>query len=207
MPRHLRSKPEAEDWPSNGRRHQWRIGRTPRNGGVRSLTEGRGRVKYRLPRARRGCGFKVFAAAVSVPVRSSAARAAHREQSSLLRLFRASDACEKRARPPCLYATNIEPCAKAFARKPHRNNWPETNVGASFARDAPRGRRSISQAQPILRLALHRLASSSICWQKRRRLPNDGASLSVGKVATVPQCCQELSATPAAMVDHPPATA
>ncbi|MNH32741.1 hypothetical protein D3C79_932050 [compost metagenome] len=34
-----------------------------------------------------------------------------------------------------------------------------------------------------------------------------GASLTVGKVATVPQCCQELSASPAAMVDHPPATA
>jgi hypothetical protein len=41
---------------------------------------------------------------------------------------------------------DIESCAKAFARKPHRQNWPETNVGASFARDAPRGRRSIAQA-------------------------------------------------------------
>ncbi|RRV60856.1 hypothetical protein EGJ15_20035, partial [Pseudomonas sp. p99-361] len=26
-------------------------------------------------------------------------------------------------------------CTKAFARKSHRNNWPETNVGASAARD------------------------------------------------------------------------
>jgi len=32
---------------------------------------------------------------------------------------------------------------KAVARACHRRNWPETNVGASFARDAPRGRRSI----------------------------------------------------------------
>ncbi|MDD2075897.1 hypothetical protein NPS45_18985, partial [Pseudomonas putida] len=38
---------------------------------------------------------------------------------------------------------DLEPYAKAFARKWHRNNWPETNVGASAARDAPRGRRSI----------------------------------------------------------------
>ena len=42
-----------------------------------------------------------------------------------------------------LVRRDIEPCTKAFARKSHRNNWPETNVGASFARDAPRGRRSI----------------------------------------------------------------
>jgi len=35
---------------------------------------------------------------------------------------------------------------KAVARTCHRNNWPETNVGASAARDAPRGRRSIAQA-------------------------------------------------------------
>jgi hypothetical protein len=41
---------------------------------------------------------------------------------------------------------DIQPCSKASARNSHRNNWPETNVGASFARDAPRGRRSISQA-------------------------------------------------------------
>ncbi|RRV71898.1 hypothetical protein EGJ15_10185, partial [Pseudomonas sp. p99-361] len=26
-------------------------------------------------------------------------------------------------------------CTKAFARESHRNNWPETNVGASAARD------------------------------------------------------------------------
>ncbi len=38
---------------------------------------------------------------------------------------------------------DFEACAKAFARKSHRNNWPETNVGASAARDAPRGRRSL----------------------------------------------------------------
>ncbi|MDD2018771.1 hypothetical protein NPS33_28490, partial [Pseudomonas putida] len=48
---------------------------------------------------------------------------------------------------------DIAPCAKAFARKSPRNNWPETNVGASAARDAPRGRRSISQALNVLRRA------------------------------------------------------
>ncbi len=35
---------------------------------------------------------------------------------------------------------------KAVARACHRRYWPETNVGASAARDAPRGRRSISRA-------------------------------------------------------------
>ncbi|SUD76954.1 Uncharacterised protein [Pseudomonas putida] len=32
---------------------------------------------------------------------------------------------------------------KAAARIWHRGYWPETNVGASAARDAPRGRRSL----------------------------------------------------------------
>ncbi|WP_238348953.1 hypothetical protein, partial [Pseudomonas sp. SWRI50] len=32
---------------------------------------------------------------------------------------------------------------KAVARACHRRYWPKTNVGASVARDAPRGRRSI----------------------------------------------------------------
>ncbi|PKI23998.1 hypothetical protein CXB65_10830 [Pseudomonas monteilii] len=27
---------------------------------------------------------------------------------------------------------DIEPCARAFARKSHRHNWPGTNVGASL---------------------------------------------------------------------------
>jgi len=35
---------------------------------------------------------------------------------------------------------------KAVARACHRRYWPEIDVGASAARDAPRGRRSISQA-------------------------------------------------------------
>ncbi|MCL8332299.1 hypothetical protein M9Y56_24835, partial [Pseudomonas juntendi] len=35
---------------------------------------------------------------------------------------------------------------KAVARTWHRGYWPETNVGASVARDAPRGRRSVSRA-------------------------------------------------------------
>ena len=44
----------------------------------------------------------VFAEKFTAPVRSSAARAAHRELRSLLR-FRASNACDRRARPPCWY--------------------------------------------------------------------------------------------------------
>ncbi|WP_220466961.1 hypothetical protein, partial [Pseudomonas juntendi] len=43
---------------------------------------------------------------------------------------------------------------KAAARACHRGYWPETNVGASAARDAPGGRRSISQALKMLRLPL-----------------------------------------------------
>ncbi|KKK08134.1 hypothetical protein O162_33015 [Pseudomonas putida SJ3] len=41
---------------------------------------------------------------------------------------------------------DIEPCAKAIALLCHRTDWPETNVGAGLPREAPRGRRSISQA-------------------------------------------------------------
>ncbi|MCA4078835.1 hypothetical protein LD001_26705, partial [Pseudomonas kurunegalensis] len=33
----------------------------------------------------------------------------------------------------------------------HRINWPETNVGASTDRDAPCGRRSVSQTLQTLR--------------------------------------------------------
>ncbi len=42
---------------------------------------------------------------------------------------------------------------KAVARKCHWPHWPETNVGASLARDAPRGRRSISAPPPNPRQA------------------------------------------------------
>ncbi|MGN7905394.1 hypothetical protein ACTJJT_21515, partial [Pseudomonas sp. 22373] len=38
---------------------------------------------------------------------------------------------------------------KAVARACHRRYWPKTNVGASAARDAPRGRRSISAPPQI----------------------------------------------------------
>ncbi|MFJ4458359.1 hypothetical protein ACIP1G_31420, partial [Pseudomonas sp. NPDC089392] len=33
---------------------------------------------------------------------------------------------------------------------PHRRDWPETDVGAALCCEAPRGRRSISQAIKIL---------------------------------------------------------
>ncbi|MDZ3991111.1 hypothetical protein PspTeo4_06760 [Pseudomonas sp. Teo4] len=46
---------------------------------------------------------------------------------------------------------------KADARACNRHYWPETDVGASLARDAPRGRRSISRA-----LYLSRQASKSL---------------------------------------------
>ena len=42
---------------------------------------------------------------------------------------------------------------KAVARARDWRNWPETNVGASFARDAPRGRRSIAQTLKTSRRA------------------------------------------------------
>ena len=43
---------------------------------------------------------------------------------------------------------------KAVAHACHRHYWPETNVGASAARDAPRGRRSVSQATHLYRHTL-----------------------------------------------------
>ncbi len=124
----------------------------------------------------------MLAATHSAPVRSSAARAAHRELRSLLRLFRANYACGICARTPWrmaryrvvqtsasraalaptfvsgqLFLGDLRASAlahveilrrtnKTVARAYRRRDWPETNVGASAARDAPRGRRSISQA-------------------------------------------------------------
>jgi len=46
--------------------------------------------------------------------------------------------------------TSISRRAKEGRVHWHWRHWPETTVGASFARDAPRGRRSISQAQNVL---------------------------------------------------------
>ncbi|MCG3645770.1 hypothetical protein, partial [Pseudomonas putida] len=45
----------------------------------------------------------MFAVDVMPLLKSSAARAAHRELRSLLRLFRASNARDRRARPFCLF--------------------------------------------------------------------------------------------------------
>jgi len=56
----------------------------------------------------------------------------------------------RQARATALYVRrDIDACAKAYARESHRNNWPKTNVGAALRRDAPRGRRSISQTPQI----------------------------------------------------------
>ncbi|WP_217436293.1 hypothetical protein, partial [Pseudomonas putida] len=41
---------------------------------------------------------------------------------------------------------DIEWNTQGVARQWHRLDWPETDVGAALRRDAPRGRRSISQA-------------------------------------------------------------
>jgi len=78
----------------------------------------------------------VFAVGFMGWQKSSAARAAHRELRSLLRLFLASNACDRRARPPCLYDTISRHAPKRPRANSPRNNWPETNVGASIARDA-----------------------------------------------------------------------
>ncbi|GAB1615779.1 hypothetical protein PSN_1516 [Pseudomonas sp. NGC7] len=65
-----------------------------------------------------GSVFRVFAVRGVPPGRSSAARAALREQRSLLRLFSANNACDRRARPPCLFgaiSSHAPRGARAFA--------------------------------------------------------------------------------------------
>ena len=74
---------------------------------------------------------------------------------------------------------DIEACTKAFARESHRNNWPETNVGASAARDAPRGRRSISQALKMLRLPLPGTIESPTGWTAPKKLDTNPISWGV----------------------------
>ncbi|CAK6474001.1 hypothetical protein PSEG_01467 [Pseudomonas sp. Nvir] len=51
---------------------------------------------------------------------------------------------------PLAHASMSRRMNQAVARTWHRGYWPETNVGASAARDAPRGRRSISPALHFL---------------------------------------------------------
>ncbi len=58
---------------------------------------------------------------------------------------------------------------KAVARKCHRNNWPETNVGASAARDAPRGRRSIAQTPNISSHTLMPIPPNQLASTKDQR--------------------------------------
>ena len=62
--------------------------------------------------------------------RSSAARAASQLRS--LRLFRPVTPVTARA-AALFVRRDFEACAKAFARKSHRNNWPETNVDTLLA--------------------------------------------------------------------------
>ena len=120
---------------------------------------------------------------------------------------------------------DIEVDATGAARPCPRNNWPETDVGAALCCEAPRGRRSIFQAQKIQRQAP----------QKKRPGPNetgqgrcagtpDGSLNSVtpafrGGLAAVHaggqrrgpgagafrRCCPCSRSTPARNAPHPPA--
>jgi len=109
---------------------------------------------------RLGEGHHVFAMSSSAPVGSSAARAAHRDARPLPHLFRASYSCSFGARTlgawlaiaeeqMITYRYRMEQ-TRGGARQCHRSDWPETDVGAALRRDAPRGRRSISQALKML---------------------------------------------------------
>gem|GEM_PF-2569048 len=71
--------------------------------------------------------------------RGRAARAAHRAPT-----FVSGQLCLGHLRANPLAQASISRCMnQAVALASHRTHWPETNVGASAARDAPRGRRSI----------------------------------------------------------------
>jgi len=100
------------------------------------------------------CGQEMPDVSSEVVHRASAARAAHRELRSLLRLFRANYSWGELRAPAFAHAAISRRTNKAVARACHRHNWPETNVGASAARDAPRGRRSVSQATHLYRHTL-----------------------------------------------------
>ncbi|WJD61187.1 hypothetical protein [Pseudomonas kurunegalensis] len=64
-------------------------------------------------------------------LKSSAARAAHREQARSYICFGPVSTAPSYVTALFL-RRDIEACAKAFAREAHRNNWPETDVGASL---------------------------------------------------------------------------
>ncbi len=90
----------------------------------------------------------------TAPVRSSAARAALRGTSPLPHLFRASHSCEATSvRLVCsIRYRRVRHCISSISSHTprlqtwRRSNWPKTDVGAGLSREAPRGRRSISQA-------------------------------------------------------------
>ncbi len=65
--------------------------------------------------------------------RASAARAAHRELRSLLRLFRANYSWGELRAPAFAHAAISRRTNKAVARACHRHNWPETNVDTLLA--------------------------------------------------------------------------
>ncbi len=122
----------------------------PRNG--REVTVGRLQNGLQVPDDR-------FLA----PMRPSAARAALRGTSPLPHLFRASHSCEVTSvRLVCSirYRRGRNCSSFIFSHTPrlqptwHRNNWPETNVGAGLSREAPRGRRSIARALHLYSHAL-----------------------------------------------------
>jgi hypothetical protein len=87
-------------------------------------------------------GFKVFAVRVSAPLRSSAARAAHREQARSYICFGPVDP-EATARGPLVLASISSRKNKAVACD-GTDVTGRNRCRSELARDAPRGRRSIA---------------------------------------------------------------
>ncbi|GEM_PF-6983538 len=84
----------------------------------------------------------------------------------LLRLFRASIACAGRARPPCFYYA-ISWWAPGRSRANPPGMIGPKQMWSGFTREAPRGRRSISQALNVSRRTLRRSTSPApqILWR------------------------------------------
>ncbi len=181
MPRHLRIEPEAEDWPSKGRRHQWRIGRIPRDWGMRSVADWRGRVKYRLTCMRylrrphtgtasglAGVCHKICSACEIERRPRGASRAGARSYVCFGPIIPVGFVRERFGAwfdiASYVQGGRARLSQALLARNKRRS---ERQLAMRRAGGARSCRRSKTFAQ-----RLHGLAASSICWQKRRRLPN-----------------------------------